>query len=405
MVTNLPNILTYARILVIPLLLVTFYIDGNAVQWVACALFLAAAVTDFFDGYLARSRNQVSNLGRFLDPIADKLLVASVLLMLVGFNRISELAYLPAVVILCREVLVSGLREFLAEVQVSMPVSRLAKWKTALQLLALTWLLLGDAAPVCLYVRTVGETSLWMAAILTMVTGYDYLRVGLAYMQTVPTACMLDRTWQTSDGQETHRVLIPEDKTPRGRKVLVIAGWSGSGKTTLICSLIPLFNARGIQVSTFKHTHHDIDPDPSGKDSRRHRDAGACEVMLAGPKRAVTTAEWRATPSLTALLARLQPVDLVLIEGLKNNNQDAHYPKIEVWRAAVGKPRAVPDDALLAVAMVQKDAATTTMGVPVLDLDNPTAVATFLIDRLGLSGTREHEDSLLCMGERKDWQG
>lgn len=187
-VTSLPNILTYTRILVIPLLLVTFYINDEGARWVACVLFLAAALTDFFDGYLARSRNQVSKLGRFLDPIADKLLVAAVLLMLAGFRRISELAYLPAVVILCREILVSGLREFLAEIQVSMPVSRLAKWKTALQLVALAWLLVGDAAPVWLHVRIVGEAGLWGAALLTMVTGYDYLKAGLVHMQTEPKA-------------------------------------------------------------------------------------------------------------------------------------------------------------------------------------------------------------------------
>ncbi|KAF0118548.1 MAG: CDP-diacylglycerol--glycerol-3-phosphate 3-phosphatidyltransferase [Rhodospirillaceae bacterium] len=186
-VTSLPNILTYARILVIPLLVATFYINGDGVRWGACVLFLTAAATDFFDGYLARSRNQVSNLGRFLDPIADKLLVAAVLLMLAGFHRLSELAYLPAVVILCREILVSGLREFLAEIQVSMPVSRLAKWKTALQLAALAWLLVGDAGPAWLPVRTVGETGLWGAAILTIVTGYDYLKASLAHMRAERT--------------------------------------------------------------------------------------------------------------------------------------------------------------------------------------------------------------------------
>ncbi|KAF0137775.1 MAG: CDP-diacylglycerol--glycerol-3-phosphate 3-phosphatidyltransferase, partial [Rhodospirillaceae bacterium] len=135
-------------------------------------------------GYLARSRNQVSNLGRFLDPIADKLLVAAVLLMLAGFRRISELAYLPAVVILCREILVSGLREFLAEIRINMPVSWLAKWKTTLQLVTLTWLLVGDAGPVWLPVQAIGEAGLWVAALLTMGTGYDYLKAGLVHMRS-----------------------------------------------------------------------------------------------------------------------------------------------------------------------------------------------------------------------------
>ncbi|MBF0094287.1 MAG: CDP-diacylglycerol--glycerol-3-phosphate 3-phosphatidyltransferase [Alphaproteobacteria bacterium] len=181
--TSLPNILTYSRILVIPLVMGTFYVDGVMARYVACGLFLAAAITDFFDGYLARSRNQTSTLGRFLDPIADKLLVASVLLMLAGFHRISSWAYLPAAVILCREILVSGLREFLAELRVSVPVSRLAKWKTALQLAALTWLLVGDAGPAALPVREIGEAGLWVAAALTIFTGYDYFKAGVKHLR------------------------------------------------------------------------------------------------------------------------------------------------------------------------------------------------------------------------------
>lgn len=181
-VTNLPNLLTYSRILAIPMVLGAFYVDGEMARYVACGLFVTAALTDFLDGYLARSRNQTSTLGRVLDPIADKLLVASVLLMLAGFHRISEWAYLPAVVILCREILVSGLREFLAELRVSVPVSQLAKWKTTLQLAALAWLLVGDAGPVFLPVREIGEAGLWVAAALTLVTGYDYLKAGIGYL-------------------------------------------------------------------------------------------------------------------------------------------------------------------------------------------------------------------------------
>ncbi|MBF0560784.1 MAG: CDP-diacylglycerol--glycerol-3-phosphate 3-phosphatidyltransferase, partial [Alphaproteobacteria bacterium] len=146
------------------------------------------ALTDFLDGYIARTRNQVSSLGRFLDPIADKLLVAAVLLMLAGFHRISSWAYLPAVVILCREILVSGLREFLAELRVSMPVSRLAKWKTALQLLALPVLLVGDAGPPGLHTRQLGEACLWVAAALTLITGYDYFKAGFVHMNVKPHA-------------------------------------------------------------------------------------------------------------------------------------------------------------------------------------------------------------------------
>ncbi|MCR6629027.1 MAG: CDP-diacylglycerol--glycerol-3-phosphate 3-phosphatidyltransferase [Magnetospirillum sp.] len=183
MMTSLPNLLTLSRIVVIPLVVATFYVDGALARWIACGLFVAAAVTDWFDGYLARSRNQVSALGRFLDPIADKLLVSAVLLMLVAFDRVSPASVLPALVILLREILVSGLREFLAEIRISMPVSRLAKWKTGFQMVALAVLLVGDMGPRELPVRLAGEACLWVAAILTMITGWDYLQSGLKHMR------------------------------------------------------------------------------------------------------------------------------------------------------------------------------------------------------------------------------
>ena len=185
MLTSLPNMLTYSRIVVIPLLIATFYFPSHTARWVACILFCLAAITDFFDGYLARRSNQTSNLGRFLDPIADKLLVGATLFMLVGFNQVNSWTFIPAVIILLREILVSGLREFLAEVQVSMPVSRLAKWKTAIQMIALPLLLIGDALP-ALPNQEIGETFLWLAAALTLVTGYDYLRAGLDHIRSMP---------------------------------------------------------------------------------------------------------------------------------------------------------------------------------------------------------------------------
>lgn len=186
MMTSLPNLLTLSRIAAIPLVVATFYVDGACARWIACGLFIAAAVTDWFDGYLARSRNQVSSLGRFLDPIADKLLVAAVLFMLVAFERVSDFSILPALVILLREILVSGLREFLAEVRVGMPVSRLAKWKTAIQMVALPVLLVGDFGPHAIPVRQIGEVALWVAALLTLVTGWDYMRSGLSHMRAHP---------------------------------------------------------------------------------------------------------------------------------------------------------------------------------------------------------------------------
>lgn len=173
---QLPNILTYSRILVIPAIIVVFYMKGNLGYWLAAALFAFASITDFFDGYLARAWHAQSKIGRFLDPIADKLLVATCLLLLVGAERAP---ILPAIAILCREIMVSGLREFLAELNISVPVSNLAKFKTAAQMLAIFLLLLGPAGT-NLYL--VGEYLLWVAALFTLVTGYAYLRTGLKHM-------------------------------------------------------------------------------------------------------------------------------------------------------------------------------------------------------------------------------
>ncbi|MCG8491720.1 MAG: CDP-diacylglycerol--glycerol-3-phosphate 3-phosphatidyltransferase [Sneathiellales bacterium] len=182
MLFSLPNILTISRIIVIPLLLAAFYLPGEASSWVPLGLFIAAGITDFFDGYFARRNKQTSNLGRFLDPVADKLLVAAVLLFLVGVDRVESWALVPAVIILCREIMVSGLREFLAELRVGMPVSKLAKWKTAAQILALCFLLGGPAVQESFDALLIGEILLWMAGLLTVWTGYDYLNLGLKHM-------------------------------------------------------------------------------------------------------------------------------------------------------------------------------------------------------------------------------
>jgi cardiolipin synthase (CMP-forming) len=186
MVTSLPNLLTLSRIVAIPLVVATFFFDDAGPRWAACGLFVAAAVTDYFDGHLARSRNEVSALGRFLDPIADKLLVAATLFMLAAFHRLSLPSILPALVILLREILVSGLREFLAEIRVGMPVTKLAKWKTGLQMVALPVLLVGDYGPPELPIRLIGEVCLWVAAVLTLITGWDYLQSGLKHMRPAP---------------------------------------------------------------------------------------------------------------------------------------------------------------------------------------------------------------------------
>ena len=184
----LPNILTYARIAAVPVVVGCMYwqsiLDGGLwLRWVALTIFIAAGVTDFFDGYFARIWGQQSSLGRMLDPIADKLLVASCLLMLAAEDTIHGWALLAAVVILCREVLVSGLREYLAELRVSVPVTRLAKWKTTLQLVAVGFLICGDAGDAIVPVVTqIGITLLWLSALLTLYTGWDYLQAGLHHL-------------------------------------------------------------------------------------------------------------------------------------------------------------------------------------------------------------------------------
>ncbi len=186
--TSLPNLLTLSRILAIPLVIATFYVSGDSARWFCCALFSAAGITDWLDGHVARRWEQQSELGRFLDPIADKLLVSATLFMLTATGRLTGLTILPALVILCREILVSGLREYLAGLSVGVPVSRLAKWKTMIQMMAIGWLIVGDAGWHVIPVVEIGVMLLWLAAILTLVTGYDYLRAGLSHIARPPRA-------------------------------------------------------------------------------------------------------------------------------------------------------------------------------------------------------------------------
>lgn len=183
MLTTLPNLVTYFRILLVPVLVATFYFDGDWARWAACAVFTLAALTDLLDGYLARARQEHSELGRMLDPIADKLLISTALLLLVGLRVIDDISVIAAVIILCREILVSGLREHLAELQVKLPVSMLAKWKTVAQLIAVGFLLsLPAGEEVLLWAEEIGIILLWCAAILTVYTGYDYLRAILRHV-------------------------------------------------------------------------------------------------------------------------------------------------------------------------------------------------------------------------------
>jgi cardiolipin synthase (CMP-forming) len=182
---TLPNILTLSRIVTVPLLAAfLWWPEWRTGYAVAFAIYCLMGITDYFDGYLARAQGTVSKLGVFLDPIADKIMVAAVILMLVAKGIIADLHIVAALVILVREIAVSGLREFLGGIQVSVPVSRLAKWKTTLQLGALGLLILCGALPDWQWVWLAGLSMLWGAAVLTAITGWDYLRIGLKHMDT-----------------------------------------------------------------------------------------------------------------------------------------------------------------------------------------------------------------------------
>lgn len=187
---NLPNMLTYGRILAVPLVVLCFFLEGRLqssefARWTALIIFMAASVTDYLDGYLARAWKQTSNIGRMLDPIADKLLVATCLLLLAADTdrTIAGWSLWAAIIILCREILVSGLREYLAALKVSVPVTQLAKWKTAIQMVAIGFLLLGPAGnKIVPYWTEIGIFLLWVSAIVTLYTGYDYFRAGLKHI-------------------------------------------------------------------------------------------------------------------------------------------------------------------------------------------------------------------------------
>ncbi|MCA0399406.1 MAG: CDP-diacylglycerol--glycerol-3-phosphate 3-phosphatidyltransferase [Proteobacteria bacterium] len=183
---SLPNLLTYARIAAIPAIVGLLFWPGDAtMRWWALVLYAAAGITDYFDGYLARIYAQQSSLGRMLDPIADKLLIAACLLMLAADGSIRSWSLWAAIVILSREVLVSGLREFLAEVKVSVPVSKLAKWKTTAQIVSVGFLVAGHAGDAILprgWTVQIGIALLWAAAILTIITGYDYMKASIRHL-------------------------------------------------------------------------------------------------------------------------------------------------------------------------------------------------------------------------------
>jgi cardiolipin synthase len=176
---DIPNILTVLRILLIPVFVICFYLEGVASYWMTAIIFAFASITDYLDGYLARLLKAESTFGRVIDPIADKVLVSVALMMLVHFERAP---IIPAILILSREVIVSGLREYLAEFQVSIPVTNLAKIKTAIQLISVIVLLAGNEVFDFKIITLLGEILIWIAALLTLVTGYAYFKEGLYKM-------------------------------------------------------------------------------------------------------------------------------------------------------------------------------------------------------------------------------
>jgi CDP-diacylglycerol--glycerol-3-phosphate 3-phosphatidyltransferase len=178
---SIPNILTLLRVLITPVIVVTFYFGDTVIAHrIAFVLFLLASITDFLDGFLARKFKIQSNLGRIFDPIADKLMVGSVLLMLVYFQRVNVI---PCLLILGREFAVAGLREFLVLLHISLPVSRIAKWKTAFQVTSISVILLGAKGSGWQFVDYLGSFSIWVAAVLTLATGYSYLIAAIKFME------------------------------------------------------------------------------------------------------------------------------------------------------------------------------------------------------------------------------
>ncbi len=183
MLTSLPNLLTLSRIVTVPVLVALLWYPGWQLGYLlGFALYCLMGITDYFDGYLARAQGTVSKLGVFLDPIADKIMVAAVIVMLIATRDIAGWHVIAGIVILIREMAVSGLREFLAGLRVSVPVTKLAKWKTTFQIVALGALILAGGFPDQIWIKAAGLASLWAAAALTVITGWDYLRVGIRHM-------------------------------------------------------------------------------------------------------------------------------------------------------------------------------------------------------------------------------
>ena len=213
---TLPNLLTISRIVVIPAIFLSVYITSMWWAVFAAVLFIIASITDYFDGYLARARGETSALGRLLDPIADKLLVTSALVVLLAKPGMVEtkLSFIPVIVILCRELLASGLREFLREVNVGLPVTRLAKWKTGFQMTALSMILLKGVW----YWGGIGEVLLWIAGILTFITGYQYFQKSLDYISETEKCAKIPPMPKLPLEKLKKPVLLAKDKVAKTTK-------------------------------------------------------------------------------------------------------------------------------------------------------------------------------------------
>jgi cardiolipin synthase len=184
MMAHLPNILTISRIVLLPVLIGLIFLPGEAAAWAALWVYIFCAVTDFLDGWLARRYGTTSNFGTFLDPISDKILVISLLMVLAAFDRLDGLWIVPAIIIVAREFLVSGLREFLGPQNITVPVSRLAKWKTGVQMTALGFLVIGDYGNSLFpHVLLIGQILLTAAALITLHTGWGYIKAGYRHIR------------------------------------------------------------------------------------------------------------------------------------------------------------------------------------------------------------------------------
>ncbi len=185
MIYTAPNLLTLCRILIIPGIVISLYMESTWGNWIAFSLYTAACITDFFDGYIARVTHQISPIGKFLDPIADKLLVSTVLISAVGLSRLTYWHLIPVIAIVCREIFISGLREFLADYHINMPVSSMGKWKTTFQMFSLGFLITYPSTPSEWHIHTIGVSTLWVSAILTIWSGITYMSVAIRHATAI----------------------------------------------------------------------------------------------------------------------------------------------------------------------------------------------------------------------------